>query len=79
MYLSFSPSDEAEAVRQLAECIKEVILSMGGNYLIHNDDKADFIILGSKQPLKHTLKRSQTHQHVCQLPLVILKLGYQKM
>jgi hypothetical protein len=59
VYLAFKPGkDEAESLRKLEECLSEVRKWMAQNYLKLNDDKTDFIIMGSKKNLN---KVSTTH------------------
>ena len=52
VYLSFPVEEEAQALTKLEDCIAEVRLWMAKNYLKLNDEKTDFIILGSKHNLK---------------------------
>lgn len=56
VYLSFNLDQEAEALQQLELCISEVRLWMANNYLKLNDDKTEFMILGSA----HNLKKIKT-------------------
>ena len=52
VYVSFPADDEAQALSKLEACIAEVRLWMAKNYLKLNDEKTDFVILGSKHNLK---------------------------
>jgi hypothetical protein len=53
VYVSFSPGDEATALKRLELCISEVSIWMAQNYLKLNESKTDFIVLGSKHNLKN--------------------------
>ena len=48
IYVSFSVREEAEALKRLELCIYDFHIWMAQNYLNLNDDKTDYIILGSK-------------------------------
>ena len=54
VYISFKPEDETTVLKQLESCISEIRLWMANNYLKLNDDKTEFMILGSKHSLKNT-------------------------
>jgi len=59
VYFSFPPGmSEAESFQKLETCLEEVRLWMANNFLKLNDDKTDFIIMGSKHNLQ---KVSTTH------------------
>ena len=53
LYISFDPSQaEAEcALHKLESCISEIHAWMSSNFLKLNDDKTEFIILGSKHQI----------------------------
>jgi hypothetical protein len=56
-YISFQPGvTEAEALKLLQDCIHEVRCWMAANFLKVNEDKTEFIVLGSK----HNLKKVQS-------------------
>ena len=61
IYVSCSVGEEAEALKRLDLFIHEVQIWMAQNYLNLNDDKPDYIILGSKNSL----------QKVCAIPITI--------
>ena len=53
VYFFFPPGEgEAEAFKRLEVCLEEVRLWMANNYLKLNDEKTDFMILGSRHSLK---------------------------
>ena len=52
IYVSFSIEEEVEALKRLELCICDVLIWMAQNYLKLNDDKTDYIILGSKNSLQ---------------------------
>ena len=52
MYISFSlDSDEIKARHALESCLADVRLWMAVNFLKLNDDKTDFLLIGSKYNL----------------------------
>ena len=54
LYVSFSPNKSAEAdaaIKSMTDCITDVRSWMISNNLILNEDKAEFLILGTKQQL----------------------------
>ena len=60
VYVSFPLDQEARALDQLESCISEVRLWMAHNYLKLNDDKTEFMILGSKHLLNQVKTTSVT-------------------
>jgi hypothetical protein len=58
VYVSFPPGHEAEILRKLEACINDVRIWMARNYLKLNNEKTDFIVLGSRHSLN---KCSTTH------------------
>ena len=54
--MAFSPGEEEDVLRKLELCLQEVRLWMSQNLLKLNDEKTDFIILGSQ----HNLKKAST-------------------
>ena len=55
VYISFSPNDRAEqlaVVRNMEDCIREIRFWMLNNDLKFNDDKTEFLIIGSSQQLE---------------------------
>ena len=55
VYISFSPNDRAEqlaVVRNMEDCIRDIRFWMLNNDLKFNDDKTEFLIIGSSQQLK---------------------------
>jgi hypothetical protein len=55
LYLAFEPIDETMnvAIEQLESCIAEIRRWMAKNFLKLNDDKTEFLILGTCHQLKH--------------------------
>ena len=54
LYVSFSPNQSAEAdaaIKSMTDCISDVRSWLISNNLILNEDKAEFLILGTKQQL----------------------------
>ena len=54
VYISFSPNDRAEqlaVVRNMEHCIRDIRFWMLNNDLKYNDDKTEFLIIGSSQQL----------------------------
>ena len=54
VYISFSPNDRAEqlaVVRNMEDCIRDIRFWMLNNDLKFNDDKTEFLIIGSSQQL----------------------------
>ena len=54
VYISFSPNDRAEqlaVVRSMEDCIRDIRLWMLNNDLKLNDDKTEFLIIGTSQQL----------------------------
>ena len=54
LYLSFKPSDsssEVEAVSAMQKCISDVRSWMSEDQLMLNDDKTEFLIIGTRQQL----------------------------
>ncbi|KAL9963200.1 hypothetical protein ACROYT_G032378 [Oculina patagonica] len=54
VYISFSPNDRAEqlaVVRSMEDCIRDIRSWMLNNYLKSNDDKTEFLIIGTPQQL----------------------------
>ncbi|CAH3137338.1 unnamed protein product, partial [Pocillopora meandrina] len=54
IYISFSPNDRAEqlaVVRSMEDCIRDIRLWMLNNDLKLNDDKTEFLIIGTSQQL----------------------------
>ncbi|XP_078363787.1 uncharacterized protein LOC144648005 [Oculina patagonica] len=55
VYISFSPNDRAEqlaVVRSMEDCIRDIRSWMLNNYLKLNDDKTEFLIIGTPQQLE---------------------------
>ena len=55
VYISFSPNDRAEqlaVVRNMEDCIRDIRFWMLNNDLKFNDDKTEFLIIGSSQQLE---------------------------
>ena len=55
VYISFSPNDRAEqlaVVRNMEECIRDIRCWMLNNDLKLNDDKTEFLIIGTSQQLE---------------------------
>ena len=55
VYISFSPNDRAEqlaVVRNMEDCIRDIRFWMLNNDLKFNDDKIEFLIIGSSQQLE---------------------------
>ena len=55
VYISFSPNDRAEqlaVVRNMEDCIRDIHFWMLNNDLKFNDDKIEFLIIGSSQQLE---------------------------
>jgi hypothetical protein len=61
LYLSFTKSSEDSAVGKMEDCIGAVRAWMATNYLKLNDDKTEFIVLGSSAQLS---KLSQKEMHI---------------
>ena len=56
VYISFSPNDRAEqlaVVRNMEDCIRDIRFWMLNNDLKFNDDKTEFLIIGSSQQLEN--------------------------
>ena len=54
LYLAFSPNkegDDAIAIEAMRNCIKELRVWMTRNRLMLNDDKTDFLLMGTRQQL----------------------------
>ena len=54
LYLAFSPNvqgDDASAVKAICDCIMDLRKWMIGDRLMLNDDKTEFLLLGTKQQL----------------------------
>ena len=54
LYVSFSPNDasgQTEAVAAIERCIKDIRKWMLKNKLVTNDNKTQFIIIGTRQQL----------------------------
>ena len=54
IYISFSPNDRAEqlaVVKNLEDCIRDIRFWMFNNGLKLNDDKTEFLIIGTSQQL----------------------------
>ena len=54
VYISFSPNDRAEqlaAARNMEDCIRDIRVWMLNNGLKLNDDKTEFLIIGTSQQL----------------------------
>jgi hypothetical protein len=53
VYTSFNPNQQAanENIKSLQDCISEIRLWMNCNFLKLNDDKTEFMLIGSKQQL----------------------------
>ena len=51
VYVSVTPEQHAvdAAIQRLVRCIDDIHLWMSNNYLKFNDDKSEFIVIGSKQ------------------------------
>ena len=56
VYISFPPDQESIAMHKLEQCLSEVRAWMAKNYLKLNDEKTDFIVIGSK----HNLSKVET-------------------
>ena len=55
VYISFSPNDRAEqlaVVRNMEDCIRDIRFWMLNNDLKLNDDKTEFLIIGTSQQLE---------------------------
>ena len=55
VYISFSPNDSAEqlaVVRYMEECIRDIRFWLSNNDLKLNDDKTEFLIIGTSQQLE---------------------------
>ena len=55
VYMSFSPNDRAEqlaVMKNMEDCIRDIRFWMLNNYLKFNDDKTNFLIIGSSQQLE---------------------------
>ena len=55
VYISFGPDDRAEqlaVVRNMENCIRDIRFSMSNNGLKLNDDKTEFLIIGTSQQLE---------------------------
>ena len=55
VYISFSPNDRAEqlaVMRNMEDCIRDIHFWMLNNDLKFNDDKTEFLIIGSSQQLE---------------------------
>ena len=55
VYISFSPNDRAEqlaVVKNMEDCIRDIRFWMLNNDLKFNDDKTEFLIIGSSQQLE---------------------------
>jgi len=68
LYLAFEPeSSEVKALNKMEQCIDHVRRWMASNFLKLNDDKTEFVILGSKQQLRkvstETLKVGDVNIH----------------
>ena len=54
VYISFSPNNKAEqlaVVRNMEDCIRDIRSWMSNDDLKFNDDKTEFLIIGSSQQL----------------------------
>ena len=54
LYVSFSPNKstgQSEAVNAIQHCVKDVRNWMNNDKLLLNDDKAEFLMIGTKQQL----------------------------
>ena len=54
LYVSFSPNDETgqdEAVAAVQRCVDDIRLWMTADKLLLNDDKTEFVVIGTKQQL----------------------------
>ena len=54
LYVSFSPNDETgldEAVAAVQRCVDDIRLWMTTDKLLLNDDKTEFVVIGTKQQL----------------------------
>ncbi len=51
LYVSVEPSQTATGVQQIEDCIKDIRAWMAINYLKLNDDKTEFLTIGSRQQL----------------------------
>lgn len=54
LYASFKPDDanaQDEAIRAMEDCIKDIRNWLIGGWLLLNDDKAEFLVIGTHQQL----------------------------
>ena len=56
LYVVFKSGDGPSAASQLEECIEEICSWMNANMLKLNNDKTEFLVIGSKNLSKHTQK-----------------------
>ena len=52
LYVDFHPSDSEAALSRLEDCIEDIRVWMGQNFLKLNEEKTEFLIFGSKQNIK---------------------------